>query len=246
VTESKNWFYTRTADGAGWTRLELPLGGVPAGPGVAVAPLPTFTLGLDLGQVSDYSALVLAETVRVGAPGPQSLLGQAVYHHELTAIRRYPLGTAYPDVVAHVCAVCAGLPTPPLLVVDQTGVGRAVVDVFARARPRCRRLVPVTIVSGQGEAYQPDGSFHVAKTLLVGKVQVALQADHLRAAPELPEASTLVAELRGFKARITASGNTVFGAAADWRENSHDDLVLATALSVWGAEYVANSMVQSF
>jgi hypothetical protein len=243
VTEP-NWFYTRTGDG-GWTRLELPLGTGPEGPGVAVAPLPSFTLGLDLGQVSDYSALVLAETVRVDLPGPQSLLGYAVYHHELTAIRRYPLGTAYPDVVAHVVAVCAGLPAPPLLVVDRTGVGRPVVDLLVRARPRCRRLVPVTIVSGGGEAFQPDGSFHVAKTVLVGRVQVALQGDHLRTASGLPEAGTLKQELRGFKARITPAGNTVYG-SPDWREGQHDDLVLATALAVWGAEYAANAVVQNF
>ena len=81
-----------------------------------------YTAGLDLGQASDYSALAVVERVGDG-PGP-------AYH--VRYLRRFPLGTSYPDVVA---AVAATLATPPLpadaiLAIDRTGVGRAVFDLF--------------------------------------------------------------------------------------------------------------------
>ncbi len=49
-------------------------------------------------------------------------------------------------------------------------------------------------------------------------------------APELPEAETLMNELLNFEVKITAAANDVYGA---WREGTHDDLVLAVALTCW-------------
>jgi len=49
-------------------------------------------------------------------------------------------------------------------------------------------------------------------------------------------AETLVAELINFRPKISASGHASFGAASDWREGSHDDLLLATSMAIWFAE----------
>jgi len=47
----------------------------------------------------------------------------------------------------------------------------------------------------------------------------------------LAEVATLTAELRSFEVRLTQAANAVYNA----REGQHDDLVLATALPLWGA-----------
>jgi hypothetical protein len=55
----------------------------------------------------------------------------------------------------------------------------------------------------------------------------------LRVAEGLPEARTLKDELGKFTVKITEALNEQYEA---WRENDHDDLVLAVALAAWAAE----------
>ena len=82
---------------------------------------PRFILGVDLGQVNDYTALVVLE--RVGS--------------ELHArhIERLPLGISYPDQVARIAALIGSpeLARDVLVAVDATGVGRAVTDLLRAA-----------------------------------------------------------------------------------------------------------------
>jgi hypothetical protein len=63
-----------------------------------------------------------------------------------------------------------------------------------------------------------------------------LQGKRLKIAPELTEAATLTRELQSFQVKITDAANDTYGA---WREGAHDDLVLASALSCWGAQHGA-------
>ncbi len=72
---------------------------------------------------------------------------------------------------------------------------------------------------------------------LVSAVQVLLPSERLKIACALPEASTLTSELLAFKASISLRGHDSYGNdAASWRENPHDDLVLAVALACWYGE----------
>jgi hypothetical protein len=59
-----------------------------------------------------------------------------------------------------------------------------------------------------------------------------LQSGGLQIASGIPHGAALLAEMADMRAKVTAAGNTQFGA---WREGSHDDLVLAVALACWGA-----------
>jgi hypothetical protein len=111
------------------------------------------------------------------------------------------------------------------LVVDATGVGRAVFDLFKRGGLKPQGI---TITGGQDDSYQ-DGMYRVAKVQLVSTLQAALHSSELRIASELKDAKTLAAELRDFRATFTSAGNAVFAA----REGAHDDLVLATAIALW-------------
>ena len=118
------------------------------------------------------------------------------------------------------------------LAVDQTGVGRAVVDLPRKARPRCT-IRPITITAGS--AVVADGAgWHVPKKELVGTLQILLQSRRLKVAPSLPAAQTLVQELTTFQVKITPAANETFGA---WREGAHDDLVLAVAIAAWEGEH---------
>jgi hypothetical protein len=183
-----------------------------------------YYVGLDLGQAVDFTALAVLE--RPPGTGLEPT-------YSLRHLRRYPLGTPYTDVVP---AVVRLVGSPPLkehvtLVVDQTGVGRAVVDLLRREAD-CR-LVPVTITAGHQVTVAEDGSRHVPKKELVTGLQLLLQSRRLKIASSLPDADILVRELANFRVKITAAANETFGA---WREGQHDDLVLAAALAAWLAE----------
>ena len=147
------------------------------------APAPKYTLGLDLGQVKDYTALVILE--RHGEAE------QAVFHAR--HLQRFPLGTPYPAIVSSVARM---LQLPPLkdetprLAVDETGVGAPVVDLFRQAQLNAT-LHPVHITGGSTINYDRGVEF-VPKRDLVSIVQVALQTEKLKIASALPEAQTLV------------------------------------------------------
>lgn len=177
-------------------------------------------LGLDLGQTSDPSALAGVEQV-----GQRYTVGH---------LERLPLGTSYPDIMERVVWLLA---QPPLagaaLVIDGTGVGRPVVDMFTRKLGRQGqggRCVPVSITAGQASSRAPDGYWHVPKRDLVSAIQWPLQAGQLKYAAGLPEVPILVRELLNFRMKITVAANDTYGT---WREGQHDDLVLALGLAVW-------------
>lgn len=202
-------------------------------------------LGLDLGQAQDYTALAVVErTTHAGRPR----------EHAVRHLKRWPLGTPYPAIVAEVAALVRrvnasrarprlevfdgfDLPLPVgTLAVDATGVGRPVVDLLRQAGMPCR-LQAVTITAGHAATAGPGG-VNVPKKELVSVLQVLLQSRRLKVAAGLPDAATLVRELTTFHTKITLAGNETFGA---WREGAHDDLVLAVALAAWFAEHEPDS-----
>jgi hypothetical protein len=143
------------------------------------------------------------------------------------------LGTAYTTIVAAVAQLASAAPlhgSP--MVVDQTGVGRALVDML-RGGQTSSWIIPVTITGGQVMHVAEDGSRHVPKKELVTCLQLLLQNRRLHIARSLREAKVLVRELQQFQVKITAAANETFGV---WREGTHDDLVLAVALACWWAE----------
>jgi hypothetical protein len=182
-----------------------------------------WTLGLDLGQASDYSALVALEQAATSG----------ARHYAARHLERFPLGTSYPAVSARIRELVSA---PPLadcrLVVDQTGVGRAVVDLL-RQEGLSAWVMPITITSGH--AIRWDGSStHVPKRELVGVLQVLLQTRRLKISRHLALGEVLKKELQNFRVQITASAHEVFGAA---RQGEHDDLVMALALAAWVSEH---------
>src|SRR6185312_15293130 len=99
--------------------------------------------------------------------------------HVVHCVERFELGTPYTSLIQQVAQL---LDRPekqnqgarPLhgcvLGLDQTGVGRAVVEMFKAARPPCR-LNPVTITSGSTATRDEDG-WKVPKKDLVAVMEV--------------------------------------------------------------------------
>jgi hypothetical protein len=192
------------------------------------APALRYFVGLDLGQMSDFTALAVLERPLL-ASGAASKARRPAY--SVRYLKRWPLGTSYPEVARDVLRL---LEVPPLpgcaLVVDETGVGRPVVELLAEGLVGADCwLWPVSITAGSAVTWEKDGSCHVAKLRLVSVLQALLQSDRLRIAAALPEAT----ELGTFSVKITAAGNETYAA---WRERDHDDLVLAVALAAWLGE----------
>src|SRR5437588_8698153 len=67
-------------------------------------------------------------------------------------LERLPLGTAYPAIVAHVSRLLTKLPGHPELVIDFTGVGRPVFDMFVYSG-----ISPTGVLITGGTAETRDG-----------------------------------------------------------------------------------------
>ena len=221
----------------------------------------TYFLGVDLGQAHDFTALCLLEQAHYDtgrrAPGsavldpiiwqdgvrltPESKEPEPVpvYEHSYAVryLKRLPIGTPYPAQVEWVKKLHDRLKDEGHgleLVVDQTGVGRAVVDMLRDAE-----LAPVAVTITGGDTVSSDGGdYRVPKRDLVSTAQVLLQTGRLKIAKELKEAQTLTSELLAFKVNINLRGHDSYGNdVGPWRrENAHDDLVLAVALAAWWGE----------
>jgi hypothetical protein len=142
-------------------------------------------------------------------------------------LERVPLGTPYPDIVSHVGRLLTKLPGRPELVIDFTGVGRPIFDMFVYSG-----IYPIGVVITAGNTETRDRmTCSVPKLTLVSRLQALLHEERLKIQRELDEAETLVRELRDFRVEFTAAGHLTFNA----RSGKHDDLVLALAIAVWRA-----------
>jgi hypothetical protein len=180
-------------------------------------------MGLDLGQSADFTALAIGE--KAEAEGQPS-------RYDFDFLHRWPLKTEYVAIVNDLAKIAKQV-SEPMLVVDETGVGRPIVEQIRRHVPVA--TWPVTITGGTRATRQEDGSWHVPKKALVTNAVVLMESNRLKIAPTLSEARVLVKELQNFRVKVTVSANEVFEA---WREGMHDDLVLALCLACWAGEKI--------
>lgn len=212
-------------------------------------------LGLDLGQASDFTALVVDEYVKViskvyPAYDTTTETGHFKHvpersdgfcEHRIRGITRFPLRTSYPQIVIEVGKIIAALKAQDrrvVLVIDAGGVGRPVVELFHIARYGIP-IRPVTITGGHHAKPDPEspGYWTVPKKDLVGVLQSNFHQKRLKIAQSLPLTKVFFDELINFRAKVTDAANWQFEA---WRVGDHDDVVLAAAFAVWGAERFSN------
>lgn len=213
--------------------------------------MPYFIIGCDLGQAKDYTAISIIERVMGDLPEgyredengqvfqwdhfegrlPTTDPRRAAYH--VRHLERPALKTKYPEIVARVKEIqtTAPLTAETPLIVDRTGVGIAVADIFTEAgmRPIC-----VTITGGNEITASDPYDIRVPKRELVGNLVLLVQSGRLKVSDGLTEGATFINELLNFKLKINiATGHDTYEA---WRENIHDDLVLSVAMACWHGE----------
>ena len=187
-----------------------------------------YYLGLDLGQKRSYTAIAVVERT-VDREERRCALTWEMEWHELipprVAVRhleRIGLGTSYVDVVDRVRELVwsDALRGKTKLVVDATGAGAPVVDLFRKDEElkRACELLAVTITSGTVAGRGPKkGDWQVPKQDLMTGLVLMLEAGKLGIARGLEEAGRLVEELVRYGRE----------------EGFRDDLALALALACW-------------
>lgn len=207
----------------------------------------TYIIGLDLGKKRDYTALAVLDQ----QDDPSGGRSYTLVHLErwrdrdyldcIPAIRRVSdalqqknqnhyqayrqQATMWTDLSYH--------DAPISLIVDQTGVGEAVIESLRNAGLDCYGVM----IHGGDSVSRMDGGWRVPKRELVGTVEVLLQNQRLKFSKGLALADVLQAELQSFKATIKLStGHVSYAADETWREGEHDDTVLALCMAAWFAE----------
>ncbi|MFN0165477.1 MAG: hypothetical protein ACKV22_03515 [Bryobacteraceae bacterium] len=115
-------------------------------------------------------------------------------------LHRFPLGTSYRDLIGLIEHEMShrALPRDTPLVIDASGVGEVMVDLFkGSAFP----VVPVTITGGDGASLS-NGRWHVPRRLLAETLAVLIEHEKLGVVADLPYARTLLEELASFDAEI--------------------------------------------
>jgi hypothetical protein len=180
------------------------------------------TIGVDIGQKHDPTALVVAEA----ADGNQPSFIVRMLH-------RLDLGTPYPQVVERVAEVCEHVTarvgqSPSSIKVDATGVGAPVFDLLRQRLSDGHHVEAATFTHGDRLTRDEHGWLRVGKGHLVSRLQVLLQSNRIKL-PDTEETRQLVDELLAFEIRIPEDGNERYGA---FRVGKHDDLVVALGLAV--------------
>jgi hypothetical protein len=195
-----------------------------------------FVVGVDLGQATDPSAIAVIEHVRgvldsgskferhTGLSGRKQ---KPVEYFDVRHLERLPLGLSYPNVVRCVRELMERDPLErATLVLDETGVGRAVADLFVTEGLDPKR---VTITAGLETTHPGRDRWHVGKGTLVSNLDALLHRGVLRFASTLHEADTMRTELLDFRRQLSAVGRASYNA----RAGKHDDLVLAVCIACW-------------
>jgi len=192
-----------------------------------------YIMGLDLGQVNDYSALAILQrvfphTCETPVFPDEARRGQSYY--QLRYLQRYPLRTSYPDIVNDVINKQIEL-KKAWIVIDFTGVGRPVLDMFQK-RDTLAHGISIT---GGDRAHRVPGGFAVPKRDLVACLVGLLQQQRLKIPGSLNIKHVLIKELQNFKIKVSSTGHDSYEA---WRESDHDDLVLAVAMAAFFGDKV--------
>lgn len=206
----------------------------------------SLTIGVDLGQRADYTAIAVAEGWRQPRPlqeGAQQLRAES--HFVVRSLERLDLGTNYLAVAQRLRQVVAQVRLRSghdalAVYVDATGVGVPVLDVLRQVQLRAA-LMPVWFTSTDRLVEvreQPKGlgapkgrviELRCGKAHLVSRLQALLQGRQLHLPRALPSAAAVREEMLAYEIRASQDGGDTFGA---FNAGSHDDLVTAIGLAV--------------
>lgn len=181
-----------------------------------------YILGLDLGQQNDYTVL----SCLIPSQQDKSIV------YSLPYLKRLPLKTPYPTIVELINNFISsprGIYKDYVLIVDYTGVGRPVVDLF---KEHGLQIISINITGGNKANWVSRVEANVPKRDIVSAIQVVMQNKRLKIAHDLPLLSSLSREFLGFKAKISSAGRDSYEAIS----GLHDDIVLSIGVALWYGE----------
>lgn len=146
---------------------------------------------------------------------------------EIGTIKRLALETSYLNVVGIVHGLLLRCPAGTELVIDGTGVGKPVADLFKwhGVTPWC-----VTATAGIEQTIDTAArTANVPKLVLISRIQSLLFEGRTKVHEEIEDAAAFLAELRDYRVEYTASGHMTYNAKA----GRHDDMVSAAAVAAW-------------
>jgi hypothetical protein len=193
-------------------------------------------VGADLGQSTDPTAICVMNHRVVPLERwtrndkTRTTRQERTEHFDVRHLERLPLGMSYPEQIQRVADLLARPPltlVKPKLVIDETGVGRPVGDMFDVAGLRPHRIT----ITGGLEAINHGVSQHVPKALLIQNLEARAHSGELRIAAAANDAAALRDELKDFRRKISEAGRATYAA----RTGAHDDLVLCVAIALWMA-----------
>jgi len=177
-----------------------------------------YFIGLDLGQMRDYTAL--------------AILDRSEGCYKVRHLERIQLSTSYSAITdrVHQLAYMTMRDGPTTLVVDATGVG---LPVFDELSSWDLHPVGITITGGRALS-RAHGRIRVPKSHLVKNMVALFQSQRLRIGTGLSGSAELVAELLGFQVRINAWSRRESYQAG--KRGLHDDLLLAVGMACFYGE----------
>jgi len=196
-----------------------------------------YSVGLDIGQVSDSSAIaVIKRSWRFDE------WRKIHYHYYCGYLHRWPLGTKYNQIIEDTTALCLDQAFlgqakagghwrrfGPVLAVDATGVGSPIIEGILSSHSRVNGY-GIIITGGTTHApLKGRRGYSVPKKDLIGSITKELQSGKLTISRELKQAPVLLKELKDFRAFTSASGNEKL----EHRSGRNDDLVLAISMACW-------------
>src|SRR5262245_5878651 len=139
----------------------------------------------------------------------------ANYVYDVRHLMRFQLGMSYPAMAKQI-GVMLSRPelknNPTELIIDETGVGRAVGDLF---NEHGLKPIKVTITAGNEETVNGPMRYGVPKQLLVSTLDAQMHTaddrhhiEGLRIARDLPEAAALETELKDFRRYVSEAGRS--------------------------------------
>ena len=182
-------------------------------------------LGLDLGQQSDYTVLSIVNDDRKGGGS-----------YDLVYLKKYKLKTSYVSIVRDIGNMVkeSYALKGSRIIVDATGVGRPVVDMFLSYGVQ---VISATITGGSSSSWKTKNEVTIPKKEIVSCLQIVLQNKVIKIASGLDCIEDIKREFLNFKASISSNARASFNARAGY----HDDIVMSLGLAIWLGEFISSS-----
>jgi len=210
-------------------------------------------ISIDVGKKVDWTAIVTMEVVQIRKPiiipyqvnidyGKTRRTDHIYYY--IRNIERLPLGTDYIKQAERAYSLYHQVKKKtgmnPHLLVDATGVGEPIFDLFTRYK---LQPIGITITGGDSVHKISSKRLTVPKRDLATEVEKGLQERKLQIADSISLKHVLIDELSNFQVKVNPeTGYEQFG----HRQGAHDDIVLAIAMGCWyGGRYLLKKCLRS-